>query len=90
MIKYVITHINKSGMRQLTGPNQGHRFDDTSEKAQARLDTMIRCNSPEQLSSFFGPQSLGTFEVRPVECYKSGDAMGIYFDTDATPTPAQA
>lgn len=80
LIRYVTTHINRDGYRQLTGHNQGHAFAHTEIIAQARLQAFHENNRDSTLSQVFGPQALGTFEVRPVECYDSGDAKGIYFD----------
>lgn len=77
---YAVTHINRDGMRQLTWPNQGRYHYETPEMAQKWISDATANNSPENLSRFFGPQAIGTFEVRPVECYDNGDAVRIFFD----------
>lgn len=81
MKKFVITHINRDGIRQLTGANQGHRFSDSKEYAEKMLEDLIESNSDKKVSEVFGSQAVGTFEVREVECYQTGDAKTIYFET---------
>lgn len=80
MIRYAITHINRDGMRQITGANQGRYFKKTMRAAQKEARDIMKNNTPEKLASIFGKQSVGTFEARAVECYETGDAKGIYFD----------
>lgn len=74
---YAITHVNpKLGLRQLTFSNQGRNHFETPEAAQEHLDTI----NPRLIAEIFGPLAAETLEVRPVECYDHGDAVGIYFD----------
>lgn len=83
--KYAITYLNKDGMRQLLGPNQGYRFLDSPEAAESRLKTTLESNTEKLLSEVYGPQAIGTFEVRPVETYGegNGDARAIYYPLTA-------
>lgn len=66
--RYALTHVNREGMRQLTRANR---------------EAFLLANTIACLESAYGKQAVGTFEVRPVQCYTSGDAgdaVGIYFD----------
>jgi len=81
MQRFAITYLAKNKMRKLVHPNQGRYFSDTEEDANKQLETMLRSNTQAQFADVFGEQAVGTFEVRPVECYDSGDAKSIYFDT---------
>lgn len=87
MTKYAITHINRDGVRQLSWANQGRLHLDRHEDAERKLVDWIKHNSPDTLRQVFGPQALGTFEIRPMDCYDHGDAKGIYFDTVTLPKP---
>ena len=81
--RYVITHINRDGMRALSLPNQGQHHFDEKEAADAWLKSFNQNNSESTLVQLFGRQALGTFEVRPCQCYDHGDAVGIYFDSES-------
>lgn len=80
-ICYVVTHIDRHGMRTLTFANQGRNHRRTAEEAQHHLDEILKHTSEETLRQCYGPKAIGTFEVRPVECYSHGDAKRVYFDT---------
>jgi hypothetical protein len=71
---YAITHVNRQDLRVLTLANQGRNHCDTKEQAQEKLD-LFRNSLRE---SVLGDMA-DTLEVRPVECYEHGDAIGIYF-----------
>lgn len=73
---YAITHINGDGMRQLTFANQGRNHHETREGAEEALANLLSANSADTLKMFND-----SLEVRAVECYDHGDAVGIYFDT---------
>lgn len=73
---YAITHINKDGMRQLSFANQGRNHYETREGAEAALANLLSANSADTLKMYND-----SLEVRPVECYDHGDAVGIYFGT---------
>jgi hypothetical protein len=79
VIRYAVTHINRDGMRTLTRANQGRNHFVNKEQAEQWIQTVYG-NTPEAtIRQVYGPQALGTFEVRPVECYSHGDAIGIFF-----------
>lgn len=80
--RFTITYINRHGQRQLLGPNQGRCFKDTVGEAQQGLKSFVENNTEKQLKEVYGPQAIGTFAVRAVECYENGDAIGIFFDAD--------
>jgi hypothetical protein len=69
-IRYVLSHINKDGMRVMTSAIQGrHTFGSTVE-AEQHLQGFNANNTPENLTQIFGSQALGTFEVSAIECYE--------------------
>jgi hypothetical protein len=81
VIRYVVTHIGKHGMRTLCGPAQGRFTKETAEAAQSLLEDMMKNNrmEGELLAGVYGLP----LEVRPVKCYPGHfDPMGIYFDTE--------
>lgn len=58
VVRYVVTHINKSGVRVLTNAQQGRFTYATTEEAQQRLDGI----KPNHVHG-------DTMEVRPVKCW---------------------
>lgn len=67
--RYCVTHLDREGRRALSYPAQG-RYSFATEKEAADLATAISGNnSVSNIVQVFGPQALGTFEARPVECY---------------------
>jgi hypothetical protein len=76
--RYAITKVNKNGMRTLAFANQGRHHFDTEDAAYEMLRAITGTNSLETLHSVYGDIKL--MEVRPVECYEHGDAIGIYFN----------
>lgn len=88
VIRYVVTHIGKDGLRTLCGPVQGRITKETPEEAQQLLDSMMQNNltEGERLAGVYGLP----LEVRPVKCYPGHfDPIGIYFDTDASTQSSQ-
>lgn len=82
VIRYVVTHVNRDGMRTLTMAAQGRNTFETPEKAQEMVDALIQNNGDWKLSDVFGDQVLGTFEVRACECWPGHfDPKGIWFDS---------
>lgn len=78
--RYVVTHIDRDGMRRLFGPAQGRFTHETAEEAQAHIDAIINNNGAQTLHDVYGPQDL-KLEVRPCECWPGHfDPVGIYFD----------
>jgi hypothetical protein len=83
VIRYVVTHIGKDGLRTLCGPAQGRHTNETHEEAQQMLDSMMVNNLVEGdcLARVYGLP----LEVHPVKCYPGHfDPMGIYFDSIST------
>lgn len=76
-IRYVITHLDRNGMRTLADPAQGRFTYASAADAQARLDDIMRSNNIDKLRSIFG----FPLEVRAVECYeRHNDPRGVWFD----------
>lgn len=78
-IMYAITYLDKDGARTLFRPNQGRNHFETRELAEKWLEAVKTNNTSDSLAQVTHgkPESL---EVRTVECYEHGDAVGIYFD----------
>lgn len=68
-IRYVISHMNRDGMRTLTYAVQGRNTRGSKEEAQTDLTALLSTNTEERLASIFGTQAIGTFEVSAVECW---------------------
>lgn len=77
--RYAATCVNREGMRTLMRANQSHSHWDSREDAQKWVDAVVGANSEANLEQVWGKQAIGTFEVRPVECYEHGDAVSVYF-----------
>lgn len=79
--RYVVTHVNHHGMRTLTLACQGRHTYATRAEAEEWLGSFLANNSLERLAEVYGAQALGTFAVRPCECWAGHfDPCGIYFD----------
>lgn len=79
--RFTLSFINRDGYRQIVGPNQGHKFKDTREEAEALLASFNANNNEDALRQVFGLQAIGTFAVSEIECYRpGGDAINIYPD----------
>jgi hypothetical protein len=80
-IRYAITCIKKDGLRAMIGACQGRNTYVTLEQARQALKDTLENNLPDNLISIFGPQSIGTFKVSPVECWSpDGDPKGPFTD----------
>lgn len=75
--RYVITYVNKEGMRTLVGAAQGRNTYDTAEQAQQAINAMRKNNSASTLAMFGTPD---TMEVRSCLCYWHGDPKSVWFD----------
>lgn len=73
-VMYAITHIGKDGLRTLTFANQGRYHHETQEQAEHVMHAI-----KPGMERVIGDR-INTLEVRPVECYDHGDAMGVYFE----------
>lgn len=69
VIRYVISHINRDGMRKMTYSIQGLNTRGSKEEAQKDLQNLLANNTKDNLIQIFGEQSIGTFEVSAIECY---------------------
>jgi len=76
--RYVVTHVNKDGMRTLAHAQQGRCTYATPEEAQAWIDA-ARANTSNNLQSVYPRPD--TLEVRPCECWPVHfDPKGVWFD----------
>ncbi len=79
VIRFQITFIEPDGcLRRILGPNWGHLHHETREQAEAALRAVLQNNTPAMLASVYGPFFLSSCRVDEIECYPSGDAVGIY------------
>ena len=77
--RYVVTHVNREGLRTLSLGCQGRWTYATREEAQAQLDAMLANNERSALEGLYG--NVSQIEVRPCECWPDHfDPKGIYFD----------
>ena len=77
VIRYVVTHAGRDGLRTLTGPAQGRHTFATQAEAEQHLADMMRNNSRAVLESVYTLP----LEVRACECWPVHfDPKGIYFD----------
>lgn len=73
--RYVVTHVNADGQRQMTWAAQGRNTHATREEAERALVALHENNAPHILAKY--PH----LEVRPIECYPGHfDPVGIYVD----------
>lgn len=78
-MRYVVTFVNRDGMRALAHAAQGRCTYETPEEAQAWIDAARVNNSADTLTSVYGTPD--TLDVRPVACWPGHfDPVGIYFD----------
>ncbi len=79
VIRYAITHVSyhtvDTGIRVLTFSNNAYNHYRTRAEASRMLQAVIKHNSPETITKMYND----SLEVRPVECFENGDAVGIYF-----------
>lgn len=80
-IRYVVTHMGRSGFRTLISAAQGRNTFETKEAASEHLAAIMANNPPATLASIYGLP----LEVRPVECWdmgdeRIGDPKTVYFD----------
>ena len=77
MKRYVVTHINKDGMRTLAQPMQGRYTYETPDEAQSVMTALLTGNSMETIRELYGLP----FEVRSVEVWPGHfDPKTCWFD----------
>jgi hypothetical protein len=72
-IMYALTYRGENDLRTLMRANQGRNHFETEEAANEYLAAVLSNNSADTLKMF------PFLEVRPVECYMHGDAVGCNF-----------
>ncbi len=82
--RYVVTYINRDGMREMLGAKQGRHTYATEREANDYLKTMKANNDLAMMERLYGP--IGSLAVRPCECWPGHfDPVGIYFDDPDAP-----
>lgn len=85
-IRFVISHINKDGMRTMTYAVQGRNTRGSKKEARGLLRNFLANNAKETLIGIYGSQSIGTFEVSAVECYEGhNDPKGCFIQEELNP-----
>ena len=88
VIRYVLSRINKDGLRVMVYAQQGRHTYATRDEAQKHLDDFLKNNTQERLIEVFGEQAVGTFEVSAIECYSGHfDPVGCYISKRLNPDP---
>lgn len=80
MKRFVITHIGLGGERVITFARQGRNTYGSKKDAQRILDAFLDPEIGNDIAGLYGPQSIGTFEVRAVECWDNHDPKSCYCD----------
>jgi len=85
-IRYMISFMNKDGMRQITAPMQGRNTLGSKEEAKKELAAFLKNNHPDTLKSIFESGCMETFEVSAIECYPGhNDPKGCWVNEDLNP-----
>lgn len=85
-IRYVISRIDKDGLRVMIGPQQGRSTFATTQVADEYLKEVLKNNSEETLINIFGQQAIGTFRMSAIECWPgNNDPKGIYIQKELNP-----
>lgn len=82
MAAYVPVYRDRHGCIALMRSGCAHDTFSSREAAKEWLAAVIRENSPERLAETWGPQALGTFGVRLVETWPSGDPKATILDEE--------
>jgi hypothetical protein len=84
--RYVLSRIDKDGMRIMVYAVQGRNTHATRNEAEIQLKFLLENNSKERLTEVFGERAIGTFEVSAIECYPGHfDPIGCYIREDLNP-----
>ncbi len=77
VVRYIVTHIGRHGMRVMAHAAQGRNTYATAEAAQAWIDAAMANNSTDSLNQVYGMP----LEVRAVPCWPVHfDPKTIYAD----------
>ena len=78
--RFVVTFVHRCGERRIAGAVQARNTFATEGAALRSLNDLLE-NADNDIPGVFGPQSVGTFEVRPVECWpNTHDPKTCYFE----------
>jgi len=88
VIRYVLSRIDKDGLRVMVYAQQGRYTYATKDEAKILLKLFLENNTQERLIEVFGRQAVGTFEVSAIECYPGHfDPIGCYIIKELNPDP---
>lgn len=79
---YVPVHVDRHGCLALMRSGCADATFPTRDDARAWLEAIVRENNPQRLTEIWGAQALGTFGVRLVETWPSGDPKRTILDED--------
>ena len=82
--RYVVTHIGTNGERRMTAPaRQGRYTHATPAEAEQEMRDILNVGvNNNDIPGVFGEQAVGTFEVRPINCWPNtldpaGPPLGV-------------
>jgi len=79
--RFVVTFINRNGMRTILGPVQGRNTFATRSEAADWVAAIVGGNASYRLAEIYGAQAVGSFEPRAVACYPGHhDPTTVWFD----------
>lgn len=85
-IRYVLSYIDREGLRKMVCPVQGRHTHETRKIAEEHLSALLNNNTEELLLDVYGPKSVGTFAVSAVECWPGhNDPKGCYIREELNP-----
>lgn len=80
-IRYVVSYINKDGMRQKL---KGNTLS-TKDLAKEALKAVLENNTRELLIETFGEIAYETLDVSAIDCWEHNDPKGIWIDEELNP-----
>jgi hypothetical protein len=80
-IRYVVSYINRDGMRRRL---KGNTLS-TRDLAKEALKAVLENNTRELLIETFGEVAYETLDVSAIDCWEQNDPKGIYIDEELNP-----
>ncbi len=85
-IRYVVSYINKDGMRRMMSAAQGRNTHAARAEAEEDLKNVLENNTRDLLEGVFGKDAYDTFAVSAIECWPGhNDPKGIWIDEELNP-----
>jgi hypothetical protein len=85
-IRYVVSYINRDGMRKMLGATQGRNTKATKTEAEVYLKAVLGNNTPELLIETYGKDGYETLAVSAIECWPvHNDPKGPWIQQELNP-----